>query len=172
MKLGIAAFPSKKLQDMVNSYRMRYDPHYKLIPPHLTLKSSFERDEKELAGIVETLQKTAAQFAPFKLEVLKVSTFQPVNNVIYLKVDPNPSLLALHEQLNTDLKQEEKYNFVPHITLAQNLSNDEHSDVFGQMSLLQLRHEEMIDRIHLLYQLENGSWTVYETFRLEKETNA
>jgi 2'-5' RNA ligase len=29
--------------------------------------------------------------------------------------------------------------------------------------------EEMIDRFHLLYQLENGSWTVYETFRVGKE---
>jgi 2'-5' RNA ligase len=32
-----------------------------------------------------------------------------------------------------------------------------------------INHEETVDRFHLLYQLENGSWTVYETFRLGKD---
>jgi len=35
--------------------------------------------------------------------------------------------------------------------------------------MTKIDHEEMVDRFHLLYQLENGSWTVYETFRLGKE---
>lgn len=30
----------------------------------------------------------------------------------------------------------------------------------------EVSHEEIVDRFHLLYQLENGSWTVYETFLL------
>ncbi len=167
MNFGIAAFPSKKLQDIVNSYRKRYDPHYSLIPPHMTLKSPFEVEEKEIEKVVVKLKEMAASSSAFPLEILKVSTFQPVNNVIYLKVAPNEAIGKLHQKIveiipegQTDLP------YIPHITLAQKLSNDEHSDVLGQVSLLNLRHEETIDRFHLLYQLEDGSWTVYETFHL------
>ena len=47
---------------------------------------------------------------------------------------------------------------------GQKLSSDEHSDVLGQLKMQDISHEEVIDRFHLLYQLDNGSWTVYETF--------
>lgn len=171
MKFGIAAFPSKKLQDLVNSYRKRYDSHYSLIPPHLTLKYPFEIDEAQVETIVDKLEEMSTKSQPFTLSVLKVSTFQPVNNVIYLKIDANNELMALHDQLNNELNGgQEEFAYVPHITLGQNLSNDEHSDVFGQLSMLDLRHEETIDRFHLLYQLENGSWTGYQTFHLGKDS--
>jgi len=74
----------------------------------------------------------------------------------------------LHNLL-IDQDVDPEFTFVPHITLGQKLSNDEHSDVLGQLSMLDVTHEETIDRIHLVYQLENGSWTVYETFRLGKD---
>ncbi|MGA9287366.1 MAG: hypothetical protein WBV93_03360, partial [Anaerobacillus sp.] len=63
---------------------------------------------------------------------------------------------------------ERDYNFVPHITIAQDLSDDEHSDVYGSLQMKDVNHEEMIDRFQLLYQLENGMWTVHETFHLGK----
>lgn len=170
MNFGIAIFPSKKLQDVINSYRKRYDSHYALIPPHLTLKSTFTASEEKIQAISLELAEIAAKHDPFPLKVLKASTFQPVNNVIYLKVDPSSELINLHEDLHTDfLGKEKEYKFVPHITLGQNLSDKEHSDVFGQLSMMNFNHEELVDRFHLLYQLENGSWTVYETYRLGKE---
>ncbi|MFS0782832.1 YjcG family protein [Bacillus sp. 1P06AnD] len=170
MKYGIAIFPSKKLQDLANSYRKRYDPHYALIPPHLTLKEPTEATETEMEAIVAQLTETSKKCKPFQLSILKASTFQPVNNVIYLKAEHNAELDRLHNQIQQDLKgTEASYAFVPHITIGQALSDDEHSDVYGQMSMLDLRHEEIIDRFHLLYQLDNGAWTVYETFKLAKD---
>jgi len=167
MKYGIVLFPSKKLQDIANSYRKRYDPHYALVPPHLTLKAPFEADEKEIGDIVKELRKIAKQVKPFKLSVYKFSSFAPVNNVIYLKVEPNPELTKLHELLHQGkFKEKPEYAFVPHITIGQNLSDDEHSDVLGRLKMLKIQHVETIDRFHILYQLENGSWTVYETFLL------
>jgi 2'-5' RNA ligase len=169
MKYGIALFPSKQLQDFANSYRKRYDPHYALIPPHLTLKNAFDASDVEIKDISNKLEEVSNQINPFQLNVLKVSSFYPVNNVIYLKVDPNSELLKLHEALHSDFFPEEpEFAYVPHITIGQKLSSDEHSDVYGQLRMLKVEHEEEIDRFHLLYQLENGSWTVYETFRLGK----
>jgi 2'-5' RNA ligase len=170
MKYGIALFPSKKLQDLVNSYRKRYDPHYALVPPHLTLKTAFEASEDEVKMIAQELRKTSEDAKPLKISIKKVSSFSPVNNVIYLKVEPTEELQELHEKLHTgSLNSHPEYSFVPHITIGQNLSDDEHSDVLGSIKMLDIQHEEVIDRFHLLYQLENGSWTVYETFLLGKD---
>ncbi|WP_409304693.1 YjcG family protein [Peribacillus sp. SCS-155] len=171
MKYGVAIFPSKKLQDVANSYRKRYDPHYSLIPPHLTLKGPFEATETEMKSISNKLKKIASGAQPFQLKVLKASSFQPVNNTIYLKVESTPELESLHKDLHNGeyFNDKSDYSFVPHITIGQKLSDDEHSDVFGQLRMLNMTHEEEVDRFHLMYQLENGSWTVYETFHLGEE---
>lgn len=170
MKYGIVIFPSKNLQDKANSYRKRYDTHYALIPPHITLLSTFEESDDQIKVLSEQLRDVAKRFSPFQMKVTKFSSFQPVNNVIYLKVESTHEIIDLHEGLSSLLeKHPQEYAFVPHITVGQNLSNDEHSDVYGSLRLQQVEHEETIDRFHLLYQLENGQWTVYETFRLGKE---
>ena len=46
----------KKLQDIANSYRKRYDTNYALIPPHLTLRTPFELTDLEAAEVVSTLR--------------------------------------------------------------------------------------------------------------------
>ncbi|WP_042455364.1 YjcG family protein [Neobacillus dielmonensis] len=170
MKFGVVIFPSKKLQDIANSYRKRYDPHYSLIPPHLTLKSAFEATEEEANIFADKLRKIAQDTSPFLLKTSKVSSFYPVNNVIYFKVEPTSELNNLEKLINHEFSsQNPDYAFVPHITIGQKLSNDEHSDVYGSLRMTKFDHEETIDRYHLLYQLENESWTVFETFRLGKE---
>lgn len=170
MKVGIAIFPSKKLQDLANSYRKRYDSAYPYIPPHITLKYAFEIQEDRLAEISQELKQIAQNNAPFPLRTLKVSSFHPVNNVIYFKIDPVPELLKLHEEINAlPYGNPPEYAFVPHITIGQDLSDSEHDDIYGQLRLLKVEHEETVDRFHLLYQLENGVWTVYDTYLLGKK---
>lgn len=170
MKCGIAIFPSKKIQDFANSYRKRYDSHYALIPPHITLKYAFEVEEDKLNELVQQLRNVARETEPFTLRVTKFSSFYPVNNVIYLKVEKTEPLIKLHEKLHRPpFIEQTDYAFVPHITIARDLSNDEYSDVFGRLKMQSVHFEEQVDRFHLLYQLENGSWSAYETFHLGKE---
>ncbi|PYZ97776.1 hypothetical protein CR205_04065 [Alteribacter lacisalsi] len=167
MKYGIAIFPSKKLQDIANSYRKRYDSHYSLIPPHVTIKEAFTAEEDELPEILEEIQSVAGTVDPFTMEVYKFGSFHPVTNTIYMKVRENETLSALRNRLNSGkLEHHYDYQFVPHITIGQELDNDECSDVFGRLKMETVNHEEKVDRISLLYQLDNNMWTVYETFRL------
>ncbi|KNH23489.1 hypothetical protein GFV16_09085 [Bacillus megaterium] len=169
MKFGVVLFPSKKLQDVANSYRKRYDSHYSLIPPHLTLKEVFEATEDQIDEIAANLRKIAEDTNPFTLNVTKVSSFSPANNVIYLKVEQKPELTSLYNKLHEgNLEQPTEYSFIPHITIGQRLSDDEHLDVYSQLKLVDVAHEETVDRFHLMYQLENETWTVFETFRLGK----
>ncbi|QTL50251.1 YjcG family protein [Priestia aryabhattai] len=169
MKFGVVLFPSKKLQDVANSYRKRYDSHYSLIPPHLTLKEVFEATEDQIDEIAANLRKIAEETNPFTLNVTKVSSFSPANNVIYLKVEQKSELTSLYNKLHEgNLEQPTEYSFIPHITIGQRLSDDEHLDVYSQLKLVDVAHEETVDRFHLMYQLENETWTVFETFRLGK----
>ncbi|WP_186576024.1 YjcG family protein [Aquibacillus kalidii] len=167
MKYGVAIFPSKEIQDVANSYRMRYDPHYALIPPHITLKESFEiKDNEELDAVLAELKRVAENTKPFPIEVNKVSSFSPVTKTIYLKVEPVTELINLNERLHQGkLESEQSFAFVPHITIGQKMSDDEFSDVFGSLKIQEFNMEETADRFQLMYQLENGAWTVYETFR-------
>jgi 2'-5' RNA ligase len=170
MKYGVVVFPSKSLQDLANSYRKRYDPHYSLIPPHMTLKNPFEASETEIKSFTDKLRILAKKTEPFTLKTTKISSFKPVNNVIYFKVNQTPELEVLYNEINDQFRDQNlEYSFVPHITIGQQLSDDEHSDIYGSLRMQAVEHEETVDRFHLLYQLENGSWTVYETFRLGKE---
>ena len=167
MKYGVVAFPSKKLQDLANSYRKRYDPHYALITPHMTIKGVFEANDSEIEQLAKEISEVAKRYKPFKLKARGISSFMPVTNAIYFKVEPNQDLMDLHEALHTDaLGTDKDYAFVPHITIAQKMTSGEHDDIYGQLKMQGVDHEETIDRLHLLYQLEDGSWTVYETFRL------
>ena len=67
MKYGIAIFPQKKVQDVANSFRKRYDPRYTLIQPHITLKEAFELEEEKLPEVVEHLERVAEKplLSPF-----------------------------------------------------------------------------------------------------------
>jgi 2'-5' RNA ligase len=170
MKYGIAIFPSKKIQDEANSYRKRYDPHYPLIPPHITIKEAFEADDALIEELVPELKRIANETEPITIQINKVSSFVPVTNTIYLKVEPSKQLDELYEKLHTGkFPQNKKYAFVPHITIGQKLLDDEYSDVFGRLKMRNFQFEEKVDRFQLLYQLDNGSWTVYESFVFGKE---
>jgi 2'-5' RNA ligase len=168
MKYGIVIFPSKKLQDYANSFRKRYDPHIALIPPHVTLVNPFDSTEEEITGIIQNLLKITCDLSPFKLEVYKAKTFHPATNKIFLAIKKDEELLKLYSKLNSDIfsNDEKTESFVPHITIGQKLSNQEHSDIAGQLTMMDVAHFEIVDRFHLLYQLDNDQWTTYETFHL------
>lgn len=167
LKYGIVAFPSKKIQDLANTYRKRYDPHYAFITPHMTLKDAFETDEAHIQEIAKKLEAIAQRFAPLQIHASRISSFYPTTNTIYFRIEPTPQLENIQKAIQEEVQiGEPKHVFVPHITIAQKLSDAEHDDIYGQLRMKGVDETTVIDRFHILYQLENGSWTTYETFRL------
>lgn len=170
MKYGIVIFPSKEIQDEANALRKRYDPRYTAIPPHITLKYYFEMDLALREKIVTELKKIANETKPFTININKVSSFAPVTNAIYFKVEPIPELTTLNEKMHSGIfPSDREHAFIPHITIAQDLVEDEYSDVYGSLRMKKIEFEDTIDRFQLCYQLENGTWTVYETFVFGQE---
>src|SRR5699024_2014676 len=126
MNYEIAIFPSKSIQDDANSYRTRYDPHYSLIPPHLTVLITLQAVENLLEVITTELHVIAKDTKPFTIYMNNVSSFAPVANTIYFKVEQIQPLLELYDRTHEGIFPiEEGHSFVPHITIAQGLTDDE-----------------------------------------------
>lgn len=89
MILGLALIPSKDFQNEVNAYRKRYDKHYTMIQPHITIKSNFEIDEKDLDQVKAEIEKRLEGAQQAEVYVSKASNFAPITNVIYFKVEKN-----------------------------------------------------------------------------------
>jgi len=168
MQYGIVVFPTKDVQDAANSYRKRYDPHYQLIQPHLTVREKEEWSETRLAEAVEQLEQVTQQLAPFDLRFERFSSFYPANPVIYMALaDPQP-MLVLHKAVCGELLSQsgKPYHYTPHLTIGQHMGADELHDVWASLKRLELGLTTRIDRLHLVHETDNSAWTVHQTFVL------
>jgi len=169
MMYSIVVFPSSKVQEVANSYRKRYDSAYALIPPYIRLKENFELDEAQLPQLVSHLEQVASSTESFTAHFHRVSTFHPTTNVIYLALQNKAPFVQLHQKiLNQCINEKETYAYVPHLTIGRDLSNDELRDVTGQLSMAKIDLTSEVDSFQLTYQLEDGTWSVYQTFLLNK----
>jgi 2'-5' RNA ligase len=169
MNCGIAVFPSKDVQDFVNNYRKRYDPHYKLIKPHMTIREAEDLTQPQIDEAVAYLERVAAGIAPFKVRFNRFSSFFPVNHVIYLALEDKEPLMKLYSAVcNGPLAEPNKpYVYNPHVTIGQQLSSDELHDVLASLKQTQVDITNTIDRFELLKQSDDGIWKSYRTFQLQ-----
>lgn len=77
MYYGIVAFPQKHVQDKVNALRKRYDPHYSLIPPHITLKRNSNFLTTNSRKRFKIWRESPKKSKRFKLNSIKSATFIP-----------------------------------------------------------------------------------------------
>ncbi|MBA4603446.1 2'-5' RNA ligase family protein [Thermoactinomyces mirandus] len=170
MNYSIVTFPQKKVQDWANSLRKRYDPQYCYIPPHITLKEKFELSDETFEKTVESLERVAKEVREFHVKFNKVSHFYPITNTIYLAIKDKEPLVELHDRIN-ELFEPVKpaHQFVPHLTIGQEMSDDELHDIYGRLRMKEIELETGIDRFHLMYELENGSWSIFQSFLLAKD---
>jgi 2'-5' RNA ligase len=170
MYYGIVAFPQKHVQDKVNALRKRYDPHYSLIPPHITLKEKFELSDDKLEKAVQDLERIAKEVKAFQIKFHKISHFHPTSNTIYYAIENGEPLVKLHNKINEVFESvEAPYKYIPHLTIGQKMAEDELHDVYGSLRMKNVQMESKIDRFHLMYQLENGSWSIHQSFLLAKD---
>lgn len=170
MKYGIVVFPGKEVQDFANSYRKRYDPHYRLIQPHFTIREAEDWDDRQLEEAITLLNEASQRLPAFTAKVNRFSSFLPVSNVIYLALEDADPFIRLHEEIcQGPLEEPQKaYRYTPHLTIGQKLGNEEFHDVLSSVRLVDVGLEFLVDRFHLLYQTGNQAWTVYQTFLLQK----
>ncbi|QLK85659.1 2'-5' RNA ligase family protein [Staphylococcus sp. 17KM0847] len=170
MILGLALIPSKSFQDEVNAYRKRYDKQYIKIQPHVTIKSQFEIEDEALSSVKAEIKKRLEGTEPVVVHATKASNFAPTTHVIYFKVEKTDALEDLFKRFDgEDFYGVAEHPFIPHFTIAQGLTSQEFEDIYGQVRLAGVDHEETIDQLTLLHFDEDADkWKVIETYQLGK----
>lgn len=168
MLYGIAVFPNKQVQDAANSWRLRHDPHYCDIPAHMTVREAEQWTEEQLQKAIAHLEQITAVQKPFTIHFNRVSTFYPVSHVLYLALQSPAPMEQLQQSVCSGplAVASEKYVYTPHVTIGQNMAADELHDLYGNLRMNGFDLTTSIDRLHLLYQTDSGSWTVHQTFLL------
>ncbi len=131
------------------------------IPPHITLVPPVNVPERDLPSAFATVRQAAAGIAPLELGVGAAETFQPVNPVAYLRVDGRAehveALAALRSRcLSGPLERPQEHAFVPHVTIADELSASR-LDAVGPV-LADFHLDVTIDRVHVLAEQPGRVW--------------
>ncbi len=119
---AIVSYLPLELSAFVNSLRQELNPRHAGKAAHITLLPPRPLEGHEEEALQEA-RFHCARFEPFDAEVTGVSSFAPINNVVFLAVgDEESELRSLHAALNVGrLWQQDPYPYVPHITIAQDL---------------------------------------------------
>ena len=161
-RLGVVLLVPQPLATQIDGVRRalgdgalgRIEPHITLVPP----VNVAERDLPKAFSIVRT---AAGGVAPLTLRIGPVDTFAPVNPVAYLRVRGEGQVLDALERLRLGclqgpLERTSDHEFVPHVTIADDLAADR-LDAAASV-LADLRADVTFDRVHVLAELPGRIW--------------
>ena len=163
MSYAVVAYLPGRLGRFVNDLRRRLNPSHSCWLAHVTIlpPRSLQATLEEATAV---LRQTCAGFNPFEITVNGLSTFWPVNGVVFLSIAAGSQrLVQLHDALNGEvLQQQEVYPYVPHITIAQQLSEEDTQAVLADASQRWAHFDGdasfRVESLTLVQQLADNSW--------------
>lgn len=132
---AIVVYLHGPLAQFVNKLRAQLNPtpagkaaHVTVLPPRPLIISE--------GAALEEARARCAGWEPFEMEVTGVGTFYPTNGVVYLEIERGAEeMKRLHVALNKGhLLRCEPYEFVPHITIAQEMDEARTQEVLARVS--------------------------------------
>ncbi len=161
--LGIVSMLSGEAAEVVNRLREQYDPKTaRAVGAHVTLAGPVTT-EQPLTEIASVLAAVVEGSLPFDVTISGLRSFQPKSQTNYLGIAPVEKLAAVHDALVARLGWQERFEYVPHVTITEYLSAEETSAVASEMSQLDLRLTDQVQALTLVERDEHGVWqTVLE----------
>src|SRR5688572_23937225 len=156
-RLGVVLLIPQPLATEIDGLRRALgDEALPRIAPHITLVSPVNVAERDLPRAFTVVRAAAAATAPLALRIGPVTTFAPANPVAYLQVGGERQVLDALERLRTGclegpLDRPRKHEFVPHVTVANELT--EARLELAARVLSDFSAETTIDRVHVLAEL-------------------
>lgn len=126
-RLGVAVVLDPPASDEVQGLRRAAgDPSLERIPPHVTLVPPVNVRGDDLGAALAVLRRAAATVRPLTLTLGRVSTFLPVNPVLYLAVGGDTDgLRVLRDAVfRAPLERSLTWPWVPHATLADGVPEE------------------------------------------------
>jgi 2'-5' RNA ligase/GNAT superfamily N-acetyltransferase len=135
------------------------------VVPHLTLVSPVNLGDAVLQAGLDLVRKAAGACAgPLALTIGPATTFHPVTPTVHLGVGgPGlADLLDLRRAMTAEppLDRPEPHEFVPHVTLAQELAPPERIAPAID-ALREWRHDVSFERVHVLRQGPDHVWAPF-----------
>lgn len=144
------------LRRRLNLSDASWQAHVTILPPR-----SLQETPEEATAL---LRQTCVGFDPFEVSVNGLSTFWPVTGVVYLAISAGSGrLVELHDALNGGaLRQPEVYSYVPHITIAKELTEAVTHTVLAEATQ-QWAHFEgeaafRVESLTLVRQVSDNRW--------------
>ena len=133
---AVVSYIPGRLGNLIDSLRRRFDPGLAAWLAHVTVLSPRPLPES-LEISLEAVRQQSASFEPFDVTISHVESFWPVSGVVYLGISDGADRLAqLHDSLNAGpLAYTEPHSYVPHVTIAQELSLLEKNTVMEEVRL-------------------------------------
>ncbi len=132
-----------------------------LVAPHLTLVSPTNVRDGDLLAVLDLVRRAAAASGPLELRLGPATTFAPVTPTVHLSVGgPDMDALdALRAELvrTAPLDRPDPYEWVPHVTLAQEVLPPERIDAACQ-AFTGWRASVTVERVHVLRQEGGRVW--------------
>ncbi|UCD65151.1 MAG: 2'-5' RNA ligase family protein [Candidatus Zixiibacteriota bacterium] len=166
-KYAVVTFLPRALSDVVAPLRERFDPAYNLVAPHITLVFPFDtvRPLDELAGLIKSETENEKSI---QVQLESIGDFYPKSPVIFWSVRKNQQLTELYFRLHVRLNIPIPYkNFVPHVTVASEISHHRLIIVKEQIASYLAREKFHTESIDLITPLVSGKWVSVRTFPLK-----
>lgn len=161
VRLGVALLIPEPVATEIDGLRRALgDGALGRIPAHLTLVPPVNVAVDRLGEATDLLVAAAAGSSPLELALGPADTFWPVTPVVYLAVGGQAERVhALRDAVFREpLARRLTYEFVPHVTLADEVASPERMGA-AVSALADYRRDVRIDRVHILQEGPGRVWT-------------
>ena len=136
----------------ISQLRQKYDPHYNVMGPHITLLFPVPESVGE-NQIVHHIQNVLRDRYAFSIRLHGLA--RSWDDYLFLLVqEGRVDLIGLYDALYTGLLADYRrkdLQFTPHVTLGRfTLQPDKHQQAFDDANQLSLDYECVMDRLHLV----------------------
>ncbi len=140
---GVVLDLPAEFREEIASHRQRSCPEAaSRIFPHVTVKAPFTTEEPRT--LAPALEEVAARSLPVQVRASGLASFSgPRGIILYVKIERTDELQALHEAVVNALPdvqnvfphtaEQQLQNWVPHITLADALSEERYQELIGEL---------------------------------------
>jgi 2'-5' RNA ligase len=185
MRTGVVIWPDPGTSEVVNELRARYDAHYRLIGPHITIAFPGEVEISQ-AEVQARVAQAASKIPPFSatfnqwLGITSLAETYPeetrqfiqrytnaVNAILLLADDGAAEMLELRGLLHQAIPQPGfLLSYPPFMTLGQTLSDVDYVQALAELSDYQPAYQFEVTGLDLLLENTDGTWTVLGTYPL------
>jgi 2'-5' RNA ligase len=173
----VVTLPPPRIAHTLRGLREKLGVSQHADEPHITLKMPFQV-RTSLRDVQDRLLQVVLRTRPITVSLQGIGGFPgPYAATVYATIGPNPRLLALHNDLVATLhgaienvlpytEEVELESYVPHITIASDLSEDEFGRLMSSCQGRELRGRFTVEEVILMRRGASGQWRAVASYML------